>query len=144
MNGRTRATPTWLLSLAFEATGARHAALRITSALLFFLSFALNSLMALYLFAMIGLFIAMWRADDEERRWWHRLVVSAWRCVSRYPELVVLPLVYWGALNIWFKRIGGYASDYGMRLPTFSGLREGWDSFFQCGYSNSIARAARP
>ena len=31
----------------------------------------------------------------------------------RLPELVVLPLVYWGALNIWFKRSGAYAGYYG-------------------------------
>ncbi len=27
--------------------------------------------------------------------------------------------------------------------PTFLELREGWDSFFQCGYTNSLARAGR-
>jgi hypothetical protein len=37
---------TWLLMLAFDARGARHAAFRIAAVLAFFLSFALNSLTA--------------------------------------------------------------------------------------------------
>jgi hypothetical protein len=134
---------TWLLTLAFEAKGARHAMLRTASALLFFLSFALNSLMALYVFAMFGLLVAVWHANNQEQGAIRRLVLSAWRCVIGYPEFVVLPLVYWGVLNIWFKRVGAYAGYYGIHLPTFSELLDGWHSFFEVGYMNVLSRAGR-
>jgi hypothetical protein len=136
---------TWLLMLAFDAKGARHAVLRIAAALVFFLSFALNSLMMLYVFVMVGLFVAIWRANSGGPI--RRLVLSAWHCAARYPEFVVLPLVYWGALNIWFKRIGAYAGYYGIHLPGLSELRSGWNAFFQMGCMNVLARAgqtARP
>jgi hypothetical protein len=134
---------TWLLTLAFDARGARHAELRIVAALAFFLSFALNSLMALYLFAMFGLFVAVWRANGGEHGPIRRLVLSAWRCAAGYPEFVVLPLVYWGALNIWFKRVGAYAGYYGIHLPKLSDLRGGWNAFFQMGCMNVLARAGQ-
>ncbi len=134
---------TWLLTLAFDAKGLRHVALRAATALAFFVSFALNSLMVLYVFAMFGLFVAVWRANDWEQGALRRLFLSAWRCAARYPELVVLPLVYWGALNIWFKRIGAYASYYEIHLPTFSELRSGWNAFFQMGCMNVLARAGQ-
>jgi hypothetical protein len=132
---------TWLLMVAFDARGARHAVLRLASALLFFLSFALNSLMMLYLFAMFGLFVAIWRALGPEQGPVRRFGLSVWRCIAFYPDFIVLPLLYWGVLNIWFKRVGAYSSYYGIRLPMFSELIAGWNSFFQCGYSNSLARA---
>jgi hypothetical protein len=134
---------TWLLTLAFDANGVRRAALRVASALGFFFSFELNSLMVLYVFAMFGLFVAVWRAHGHEQGPIRRLVLSAWRCAAGYPELVVLPLVYWGVLNIWFKRVGVYAGYYGIRLPTFSDLLDGWHSFFEMGYMNVLARAGR-
>ena len=65
---------TWLLMLAFDAKGARHALLRIAAALTLFVSFALNSLMMLYLFVMFGLFVAVWRANEGERGSIRRLV----------------------------------------------------------------------
>jgi hypothetical protein len=134
---------TWLLTLAFDAKGLRRVALRAATALAFFVSFALNSLMVLYVFAMFGLFVAVWQANGREQGSIRRLVLSAWRCAAGYPELVVLPLVYWGALNIWFKRSGDYAGYYGIRLPSFSDLLAGWRSFFQMGYVDVIARASR-
>jgi hypothetical protein len=117
--------------------------LRVATALTFFLSFALNSLMVLYVFAMLGLFAAVWHAKSREPRPIPRLLLSAWRCATGYPELVVLPLVYWGALNIWFKRVGAYAGYYGIRLPTLSELLDGWHSFFEVGCINVLARAGQ-
>ena len=134
---------TWLLMLAFDARGARHAGFRIAAALVFFFSFALNSLMMLYAFVMIGLFVAVWRANAGTQGAIRRLLLSARRCVAEYPEFVVLPLVYWGALNIWFARIGAYAGYYGIHLPTWPALRGGWNAFFQMGCMNVLARAGQ-
>jgi hypothetical protein len=134
---------TWLLTLAFDAKGLRRVALRAVSALGFFLSFELNSLMALYVFAMFGLFVAVWRANVREQGAIRRLMLSAWRCAAGYPELVVLPLLYWGVLNVCFKRVGDYANYYGIRLPTLPELFAGWHSFFQMGYIDVLARAGR-
>jgi len=134
---------TWLLTLAFDARGLRRIALRMVSVLGFFLSFELNSLMVLYVFAMFGLFVAVWRATGGEQGPIRRLVLSAWRCAAGYPEFVVLPLVYWGVLNVWFKRVGDYAGYYGIRLPTLSALLDGWRSFFKIGYLDVLVRAIR-
>jgi hypothetical protein len=134
---------TWLLMLAFDAVGRRHAVLRIAAALAFFLSFALNSLMMLCVFVMLGLFVAIWRANSAEQSPIRRLVLSAWRCAAGYSEFVVLPLVYWAALNIWFKRVGAYAGYYGIHLPSWSALRSGWNAFFQMGCMNVLARAGQ-
>jgi hypothetical protein len=134
---------TWLLTLAFDAKGVRHAVLRVATTLAFFVSFALNSLMVLHAFVVFGLFVAIWRTNDRERGVIRRSVWSAWRCVAGYPELVILPFVYWGALNIWFKRVGAYSGYYGVRLPSFSELLDGWHSFFEIGCINVLARAAQ-
>ena len=134
---------TWLLTRAFDAKGVQRVALRVAAALAFFLSFALNSLMLLYVFVMIGLFVAVFRANAGAQGPIRPLVLSAWRCVAGYPEFIVLPLVYWGVLNIWFKRIGAYAGYYGMHLPTWTALRSGWNAFFQMGCMNVLARAGQ-
>src|SRR5204863_135363 len=68
---------------------------------------------------------------------------AAWYCVTRYPELAVLPLVYWGALNIWFKRTGVYAQHYNAHFPTLSELARGWQVFFVTSYWDVVATAFR-
>jgi hypothetical protein len=128
----------WLLTLAFVAKGTRHATLRIAAALVFFLSFALNSTIILYAFAMLVLFIAAWLGNDRTQGLLRRSLLSAWQCATRYPELVLLPLVYWGGLNIFFKRIGVYSRHYNTHLPTFSELLEGWSAFFSIGYRDVL------
>src|SRR6202012_1946094 len=90
-----------------------------------------------------GLFVATWRRNDREQGAVRRLALSAWRCAAGYSELVVLPLVYWGMLNVWFKRVGDYAHYYGIRLPTLSQLFDGWRSFLDKGYVDVLARASR-
>lgn len=133
----------WLLTLAFSARGLRHALLRAACALVFLLGFALNSTIVLYAFVMLGLFVAIWRggnaADGFVRRSW----LAAWRCVLGYPELVVLPLIYWGTLNIWFKRIGVYTQHYDAHFPTLGELAKGWWAFFVTGYWDVVAHAIR-
>ncbi|QOZ77870.1 hypothetical protein XH83_21975 [Bradyrhizobium sp. CCBAU 53351] len=124
----------WLLTLAFGAHGLRRVLLRVACALVFLLSFALNSTIVLYAFVVLGLFVAIWRegsaADGFVRRTW----LACWRCALRYPELAVLPLIYWGVLNIWFKRIGVYTQHYDAHLPTFGEMAGGWGAFFAAGY----------
>ncbi|MBR1132700.1 hypothetical protein [Bradyrhizobium iriomotense] len=121
---------TWILTLAFGAHGLRRVLLRIAGALVFLLSFALNSTIVLYTFVVLGLFIAIWRGGDAAHGFVRRTWLAAWRCALGYPELIVLPLVYWGALNIWFKRIGVYAQHYGAHFPTLGELANGWKVFF--------------
>ena len=99
-------TGAWLLTLAFTARGLRRVLLRVAAALVFLLSFALNSTIVLYAFMVLGLFVAIWRGGDAAHGFVRRTWLAAWRCALGYPELMVLPLVYWGTLNIWFKRIG--------------------------------------
>jgi hypothetical protein len=77
---------TWLLVLAVDAKGARHAMLRIASVLMFFLSFALNSLMALYVFVLFGLLVAVWRALGREPGLLRRAFSTLWRCITGYPD----------------------------------------------------------
>lgn len=133
----------WLLTLAFSARGLRRVLLRVAAALVFLLGFALNSTIVLYAFVVLGLFVAIWRggsaADGFVRRSW----LAAWRCVLSYPELVVLPLIYWGTLNIWFKRIGVYTQHYDAHFPTLGELARGWWAFFVAGYRDVVAHAIR-
>ncbi|WP_445083458.1 hypothetical protein [Bradyrhizobium sp. TM233] len=136
-------TGAWLLTLAFSARGLRRALLRVACALVFLLSFALNSTIVLYAFVMLGLFVAIWQGgkatDGLVRRTW----LAAWRCVLFYPELMLLPLIYWGTLNIWFKRIGVYAQHYDAHFPTLGELAKGWLAFFITGYRDVLAHALR-
>jgi len=127
---------TWLLTLCWGAKGAAHAALRVLVVFVFFFSFALNSMMVLYAFAMLGLFVAVWRTDYQERNSINFMIL--WRFVQRYPELVLLPLVYWGIFNIWFARVGVYKEHYNSHLPTFRELIVGWSAFFTSGYKDVL------
>ena len=133
----------WLLTLAFGARGLRRLLLRLACALVFLLGFALNSTIVLYAFVVLGLFVAIWRggnaADGFVRRTWF----ASWRCALGYPELVLLPLIYWGSLNIWFKRIGVYAQHYDAHFPTLRELAGGWSAFLVTAYRDLLAHAAR-
>lgn len=132
---------TWLLMLAYSARGMRCALLRLACVLVFMLSFALNSTIVLYAFVMLGLFIAVWRSRDAAQGPIQRIWRAAWYCVTRYPELAVLPLVYWGVLNIWFKRTGVYAQHYNAHFPTLGELARGWPAFFVTSYWDVVATA---
>jgi len=134
---------TWLLTLAFGARGLQRVLLRIATALVFILSFALNSTIVLYAFVMLGLFVATWRSGEVAHGLVRRAWRAAWRCALGYPELVVLPLVYWGALNIWFKRIGVYAQHYGAHFPTPGELVSGWKAFFITSYWDLVTSALK-
>ncbi|MGY8637249.1 hypothetical protein RAD15_32765 [Bradyrhizobium sp. 14AA] len=132
---------TWLLTLAYGARGMRCALLRLACALVFMLSFALNSTIVLYAFVMLGLFVAVWRSGNGARGLIGRTWRAALYCVTRYPELAVLPLVYWGVLNIWFKRTGVYAQHYNAHFPTLGELAQGWHAFFLTSYWDVVANA---
>ncbi|WP_454652609.1 hypothetical protein [Bradyrhizobium liaoningense] len=133
----------WLLTRAFSARGLRHVLLRAACALVFLLSFALNSTIMLYAFVILGLFVAIWRGGDAAHGFVRRTWLAGWRCVVGYPELMLLPLVYWGTLNLWFKRIGLYAQHYGAHFPTLGELAKGWWVFFVTGYRDLAADAIR-
>ncbi|KYK50008.1 hypothetical protein A1D31_22100 [Bradyrhizobium liaoningense] len=131
----------WLLTLAFNAQGWRRVLLRVACACLFVLSFALNSTVVLYACVMLGLFVATWRSGAVAHGFIRRAWLAAWRCTLGYPELIALPLVYAGALGIWFKRIGLYAQHYDAHLPTLGELANGWKAFFDAGYRDVVAHA---
>jgi hypothetical protein len=133
----------WLLTLAFGARGLRCLLLRVAGALVFLLSFALNSTIVLYAFVVLGLFMAIWRACDAGQGFLRRTWFAAWRCAFGYPELMVLPLVYWGALNFWFKRGGVYAQHYNAHFPSLGELVRGWRVFFTTSYSDVAVNALR-
>ncbi|UWU80295.1 hypothetical protein N2603_18050 [Bradyrhizobium huanghuaihaiense] len=133
----------WLLTLAFGAHGLRRVLLRVAAALVFLLSFALNSTIVLYAFVVLGLFVAIWRNGDATHGFVRRTWLAAWRCALGYPELMVLPLVYWGALNVWFKRIGVYAQHYGAHFPTLGELANGWKAFFITSYWDIVVGALK-
>ncbi|MGL9616891.1 hypothetical protein QRQ56_02730 [Bradyrhizobium sp. U531] len=136
-------TGAWLLTLAFGARGLRRVLLRVACALVFLLGFALNSTIVLYAFVVLGLFVAIWRAGNAADGFIRRTWLASWRCALGYPELMVLPLIYWGSLNIWFKRIGVYAQHYDAHFPTLGELARGWWAFFVTGYRDVLAHAAR-
>lgn len=134
---------TYLLTLMWNAKGTKRILYRVGAALAYFFSFALNSTMVLYAFAMVGLFVAVLRNGSDEPRPVRRVFVSVWRCATTYPEFVVLPFAYWGALSTWFKRTGVYAQHYNAHLPSLSELIRGWDTFFRLSYWDVAVAAAR-
>jgi len=131
----------WLLTLAFGASGVRHILLRVAAVPVFALSFALNSTMVLYGILMLGLLFAVWRAASQKSEI-RRAFLAAWRCVIGYPELVALPIVYWGILNTFFKRIGVYAGHYNTHIPGPSELFDGVRTFLVVGYRSVLSKAA--
>lgn len=133
----------WLLTLAFAASGLQRVLLRMACALVFLLSFALNSTIVLYAFVMLGLFFAIWRGGAASDGFVRRTWLASWRCALGYPELVLLPLIYWGSLNIWFKRIGVYAQHYDAHFPTLRELVAGWQAFLAAAYLDVLAHAVR-
>jgi hypothetical protein len=132
---------TWLLTLSIDARGPRHALLRVSAALLFFLSFALNSTMVPFAFVVLALFVGFWRRGTPAHGVVRRTWLAAWRCALSYAELLVLPLLYWGALTVWFKRSGVYTQHYNAHLPMPGELAKGWWEFFVTGYSDVVAQA---
>jgi hypothetical protein len=98
--------------------------------------------MVLYGFLMLALFFAIGRTVDHEKSQFPRVFLAAWRCVTGYPELVTLPIVYWGILNIFFRRIGVYAGHYNAHLPAPSDLFDGVRVFFLVGYRSVLGKAA--
>ena len=133
----------WLLTLAFSARGLRCALLRVAGAVVFMLGFALNSTILLYAFVVLGLFVAIWRDGDPAHGFVRRTWLAAWRCALGYPELIALPLVYWGVLNTWFKRTGVYAQYYNAHFPTLGELVQGCWAFFVTSYRDLLAHAFR-
>lgn len=132
-----------LLTLAFSARGLRRVLLRVACALVFLLSFALNSIIVLYAFVVLGLFVAIWRSGNAAEGFVRRTWFAAWRTALGYPELIMLPLIYWGTLNIWFKRIGVYAQHYDAHLPTLLELVGGWSAFLVTAYFDLLSHAVR-
>ena len=131
----------WLFTCAFGARGGRHLIFRVMAALIFFFSFALNSIMVLYAFAMLGLFVTVWRGNARIQGAWRRLLWSAWECVTRFPDFGLLPLIYWGVLNIWFKRNGVYATHYNTHVPGLAELLAGLRTFWFVGYQQVFKAA---
>jgi hypothetical protein len=131
----------WLLTLAFGARGVRRVLLRTSCVVAFVLGFALNSTIVLYAFVVLGLFIALWRRGDAAHGFVRRTWLAARRCALGYPELMALPLLYWGVLTIWFRRSGVYAQHYNAHLPMPGELVKGWWEFFVTGYSDLVAHA---
>ncbi|QAU46425.1 hypothetical protein EAS56_26290 [Bradyrhizobium guangzhouense] len=132
---------TLLLTLAYGARGVRCALLRLACALAFLLGFALNSTIVLYAFVVLGLFVAIWLRGEPTHGLVRRTWLAGWCCAGRYPDLVMLPLIYWGALNIWFKRSGVYAQYYNAHFPRPGELLNGWETFFLAGYSDVALHA---
>ena len=133
----------WLLSLCFGAGGKSRIFLRICAAMVFFFSFALNSTMVLYAFSMLALYIATYLTADATTGMARRALTSAFRTVMSFPELAVLPLIYWAVLNIWFARVGVYATYYNTHLPTFADIADGIHTFVTFGYTRALRDAVR-
>ncbi len=130
---------TWLLMLAVNAKGARHAMPdRLSTDVLS----GLNSLMALYVFVLFGLLTAVWRALGREpgAATPVRLVdVALHHRVSgfyRAPAAVVGRPQY-------LVRARCLRHLLQIHAPTFSELRSGSNAFFQMGCMNVLARAGQ-
>jgi hypothetical protein len=78
----------------------------------FFLSFNLNSLLVAFYSVSLALFAL--RLDSWR---WPDILLSALRCVRRFPDFLVLPVVFWVWKKVFHASTGAYA-DY--NTPSFS------------------------
>ena len=124
----------WLLVLREQTATRMQAAVRGAALAMFFLSFALNSMMALYPFVIAGLGMAEWRKTADAVYPFDRVKKSVARLVRRYPDFLFLPLLYWSALQLFFPRRGPYAVHYGMHVPDLAEIVYGVRAFWREGY----------
>lgn len=128
----------WLFALD-GGRGARAA--RIIALLAFFVSFSLHSVMVLYALSLPMLLMLRPVSGSEKRSFLKRSVATARALLLRYPDFVVLPLVYWVMLGAWFPRQGPYADYYHIRLSDPGVLLEGLNAFIRWGLIERVYQA---
>ncbi|MGV8834208.1 MAG: hypothetical protein ACOH2N_19760 [Devosia sp.] len=113
-----------------EASKAAHA-WRIMALAGFFVSFSLHSLMVLYVFALPAMLTLMPSRQQTGDRLEARVRTMARTMVLRYPDFVILPLLYWFLLGELFPRLGPYADYYHIRLLDLAAWLSGVNTFLR-------------
>jgi hypothetical protein len=130
-----------LLSI-IASSDRRRVWLRFASLIAIFCSFSLNSMIAAY---GIGLF-AIFLTESSEQRAGRRSVLSRLIMilvvmVKRFPDFLVLPLVYWFTINHFFPKIGPYKEYYRIRIPHTDEMLSGLSDFWTWGFRKIIRYA---
>jgi len=99
--------------------------LRLVLLATFFLSFNLNSLLVAYYAVALALFalrLGSWK--------WSEMFAMATRCLCRFPDFLVLPIVFWIWKKVFHPLTGAYA---GYNTPSFAigHLAAGFGAMYQ-------------
>ena len=100
------------LSVLPSWKGAPASVLRLVLLATFFFSFNLNSLLVAYYAVALALFalrLGSWKLPE--------MFAAATRCLFRFPDFLVLPIVFWSWKKVFHPLTGAYA---GYNSPTFS------------------------
>jgi len=113
------------LSVLPSWKGAPSLALRLVLLATFFLSFNLNSLLVAYYAVALALFalrLGSWK--------WSEIFAVATRCLCRFPDFLVLPIVFWIWKKAFHPLTGAYA-DYNTPSFAIGHLAAGFAAMYQ-------------
>jgi hypothetical protein len=130
----------WLVVTFHGAAHRRRLAVRVAALVAFLLSFALNSLMALYALVLLGLFLHTYVEAASRETWLPKAVGAGLTTVKRFPDFLLLPVAYWGLLNALFPRQGIYLTHYRMHVPGPSAMLSGFEAFARVGYRDLVRK----
>lgn len=109
--------------------------LRLLALVVLFCSFAINSMMIVYLIALLSIaFVYL----PPERDLFARLVASA----KRFGDFLALPLIYWLSTNYFFPKIGPYREYYGLKDLSFTEAAFRLQEFARWSVSTPLKDAA--
>ncbi len=87
--------------------------LRLSSLAALFCSFSLNSMIAAYGIGLGAIFLAQAYREQAERQGILSRIAAMCR---RFPDFLILPVIYWVSVNHFFPKIGPYENYYRPRI----------------------------
>jgi hypothetical protein len=112
--------------------------LRFASLTAIFCSFSLNSIIAAYGIGLCAIFLIESSGERVGRQSVsYGLVVM----IKRFPDFLVLPVIYWFSVNHFFPKIGPYKEYYRLRIPRAEEILSGLADFWTLGFRKIVRRA---
>jgi len=112
--------------------------LRLSSLAALFCSFSLNSMIAAYGIGLGAIFLAQAYREQAERQGILSRIAAMCR---RFPDFLVLPVIYWVSVNHFFPKIGPYENYYRPRIPSAGEILSDLDDFWIWGFRKILRQA---
>ena len=127
------------LWLALVERGSKFSPLLRGAALLcFFVSFSLNSIIVLFVLALPTIGALYLRRGSPGIGAGLLVARTLGLILRRHWDFVLLPFVFWLALNALFPRKGAYAEYYAMKFGSLRDWANGIEGFFQWGVTERL------